>query len=272
MHLRASIFAENLAMAFQNITSEVKNGIGYITINRPSQMNALTIDTIREAGEALASHIDNAEVYGILLSGSGDKAFIAGADIKEFSSFSVAEAKEMSASGHAVFRSFETSPKPTLAAINGFALGGGLELAMSCHMRIASENAKFGQPEVNLGLIPGYGGTQRLIRLIGRGRAMQLLMTGDMIKAEAALSYGLVNQVCGLDELIPTAEKILGKITSKSPLTIKQIVDLSEAYFDPQRDGLKEEIQEFANCFGTEDFKEGVDAFISKRKAEFKGA
>lgn len=245
--------------------------IATITINRPSQMNALNIHTIQEVGQAVNQCNQNDEIRGILLTGSGDKSFIAGADIKEFSNFSVEEGTKMSASGHAVFNSVERSSKPVIAAINGFALGGGLELAMACHFRVASSNAKFGQPEVNLGVIPGYGGTQRLIRLIGHGKAMELLMTGDMIDADTALRAGLVNHVVSSEELIPLAEKLLGKIAKKSPLTIKQIIDLGNDYQDAESDGFTNEIEQFGICFGTKDFKEGVDAFINKRKAEFKG-
>lgn len=245
--------------------------IATITINRPSQMNALNIQTIQEVGQAVNQCNQNDEIRGILLTGSGDKSFIAGADIKEFSNFSVEEGTKMSADGHAVFNSVERSSKPVIAAINGFALGGGLELAMACHFRVASNNAKFGQPEVNLGVIPGYGGTQRLIRLIGHGKAMELLMTGDMIDADTALRVGLVNHVVNSEELIPLAEKLAGKIAKKSPLTIKQIIDLGNDYQDAESDGFTNEIEQFGICFGTNDFKEGVDAFINKRKAAFKG-
>jgi enoyl-CoA hydratase len=256
---------------YSNILYNINNGIATISINRESQMNALTIDTIQEVGLAIKAANEDATVFGMILTGAGNKAFIAGADIKEFSDFSVEEANDMSAAGHDVFNSAEKSAKPIIAAINGFALGGGCELAMACHMRVAADNAKFGQPEVNLGLIPGYGGTQRLIRLVGHGKAMELLMTGDMIDATEAHRLGLVNHVVSQDELIPTCEKILSKIVKKSPLTIHQIIKLGNAYQNPKKDGFKKEINEFANCFGTEDFKEGVDAFMNKRKPSFKG-
>lgn len=257
---------------YQNILYSVENGIARITINRESQMNALTIETIQEVGQAHQAALADESVKGILLTGSGNKAFIAGADIKEFSDFSVEEAQDMSSAGHNVFNAVETSSKPVIAAINGFALGGGLELAMACHIRIASENAKFGQPEVNLGLIPGYGGTQRLIKLAGHGKALELLMTGGMIDAAEAHRIGLVNNVVPQEELLATTEKMLSKIGSKSTLTIAQIIELGNAYQNADEDGYEMEINEFANCFGTEDFKEGVDAFINKRKAAFKGA
>ena len=258
-------------MTFENILLDKNGAIATITINRPSQMNALNIQTIQEVGQAVANCNEDPEIRGMILTGAGEKSFIAGADIKEFASFSVEEGTKMSADGHAVFNSVENSPKPVIAAINGFALGGGLELAMACHFRIASDNAKFGQPEVNLGVIPGYGGTQRLIRLIGHGKAMELLMTADMIDAETAQQLGLVNHVVAVEELMGLAQKILGKIASKSPLTIKQIINLGNAYQDPDEDGFTQEIEQFGICFGTSDFKEGVDAFINKRKAEFKG-
>lgn len=256
---------------YSNILYTVNNGIATISINRESQMNALTIDTIQEVGLAIKAANDDNDVFGIILTGVGNKAFIAGADIKEFSDFTVEEAEDMSAAGHDVFNSAEKSAKPIIAAVNGFALGGGCELAMACHMRIAADNAKFGQPEVNLGVIPGYGGTQRLIRLVGHGKALELLMTGDMIDATEAHRLGLANHVVSQEELIPTCEKILGKIGKKSPLTIDQLVKLGNAYQNPGKDGFRMEITEFANCFGTADFKEGVDAFMNKRKPSFKG-
>lgn len=256
---------------YSNILYTVNNGIATISINRESQMNALTIDTIQEVGLAIKAANDDNDVFGIILTGVGNKAFIAGADIKEFSDFTVEEAEDMSAAGHDVFNSAEKSAKPIIAAVNGFALGGGCELAMACHMRIAADNAKFGQPEVNLGVIPGYGGTQRLIRLVGHGKALELLMTGDMIDATEAHRLGLANHVVSQEELIPTCEKILGKIGKKSPLTIDQLVKLGNAYQNPGKDGFRMEITEFANCFGTADFKEGVDAFMNKRKPSFEG-
>jgi enoyl-CoA hydratase len=256
---------------YNNILYSENNGIATITINRETQMNALTIDTIQEVGLAVKEANANHEIFGIILTGAGDKAFIAGADIKEFSDFSVEEAEDMSASGHDVFNSVENSPKPVIAAVNGFALGGGCELAMACHMRIAAENAKFGQPEVNLGVIPGYGGTQRLIRLAGHGKALELLMTGDMIDANEAHRLGLANHVVSQEELIPTCEKMLTKIGRKSPLTIAQIIRLGNAYQNPDEDGFSLEIKEFGAAFGTEDFKEGTDAFVNKRSPAFKG-
>lgn len=235
-------------------------------------MNALTIETIQEIGLGHAQALNDPEVRGVVITGAGEKAFVAGADIKEFSDFSVEEAADMSAAGHDVFNALANSGKPVVAAVNGFALGGGCELAMACTMRIASENARFGQPEVNLGLIPGYGGTQRLVQLVGLGRATELLLTGDMIDASEAYRIGLVNRVVKQEELMPACEKLLQKIGNKSPLTVASMVHLAKACWDKREDGFEMEIEAFANCFGTKDFKEGVDAFIQKRKPQFKGA
>lgn len=257
-------------MTYQNIIAEVNNGIMKITVNRPDKLNALNFETIREIGEAVASATNDAAVSGIIITGSGQKAFIAGADIAEFTAFSVEEGKKMSLHGQKVFRSIEMCPKPVIAAVNGFALGGGSELAMSCHIRIAGENAKFGQPEVNLGLIPGYGGTQRMVQLIGKGKAMELMMTGDMVDAAAALRLGLVNEVTSIDSLISRSEEVINKIASKSPVGIAGIVKCVDAFFQPGVDGFAFEAEEFGRCFAAEDVKEGVGAFLEKRKANFK--
>ncbi|MBI1182995.1 enoyl-CoA hydratase [bacterium] len=256
---------------YSNILYHTENGIATITINRESQMNALTIDTIQEVGQAVQAANTDESVFGIIITGAGEKAFIAGADIKEFSDFTVDEACDMSAAGHDVFNSIEKSQKPVIAAVNGFALGGGCELAMSCHIRIAAEHAKFGQPEVNLGVIPGYGGTQRLIKLAGHAKALELLMTGDMIDAQEAHRLGLANHVVPMADLMATCTKMLQKIGKKSPLTIAQIINLTNAYHKPNKNGFEMEIKEFGACFGTEDFKEGVSAFVNKRKPEFSG-
>ncbi|MBN1251800.1 MAG: enoyl-CoA hydratase/isomerase family protein [Bacteroidales bacterium] len=258
-------------MEYQNILTSLDENIFTITINRPKQLNALTKDTIREVGVAISEAKKNNNVKGIIITGSGEKAFIAGADIKEFSDFNVTKGTELSAHGHNVFNSIENCGKPVIAAVNGFALGGGCELAMACHMRIASENAKFSQPEVNLGLIPGYGGTQRMAQLIGKGKAFELLMTADMIDANEAKNLGLVNSVTTLEELLPTVKKLLLKITSKSPYAIKQIIKTVNALYNKELNGFESEIEEFGNCFGTEDFKEGTTAFLEKRKANFTG-
>ncbi|MCE2787127.1 MAG: enoyl-CoA hydratase/isomerase family protein [Bacteroidota bacterium] len=256
---------------YQTILTKTENEIFYITINRESKLNALNIQTLADIKSAILSTYEDNAINGIIITGAGTKAFAAGADIEEFANFSVEEGTRMSAEGHAVLNAIESCPKPVLAAVNGFALGGGNELAMACHLRVASENAKFGQPEVNLGLIPGYAGTQRLAQLIGRGRALELLMTADVINAQEAHRLGLVNHVVTLDQLIPKCEEILNKIKTKSPLAISSVIRCVNAYYEKKLDGNNVEINEFGNFFGSEDFKEGTEAFLNKRPAAFKG-
>lgn len=251
----------------------IENGqILVISINRPDKMNALNIALIAELGEVLAKYDDDNAIRGVILTGVGTKAFAAGADIAEFAHFTADEGENLSHRGHVIFKVIEHYPKPIIAAVNGFALGGGCELAMACHLRVATANAKFGQPEVNLGIIPGYGGTQRLVQLIGKGRALELLMTADMITAEQALSFGLVNHVVrDHADLLPKCTEIINKIAKKAPLAIAKIIDSVNAHFAHNRDGFAAEIQHFADCFLTEDFKEGTTAFIEKRSATFVG-
>lgn len=256
---------------YETILTEVKNEIFYITINRESKLNALNIQTLVDIKNAVLSIYQVAEVKGVILSGSGQKAFAAGADIAEFANFNVEEGTRMSAEGHAVLNAIENCPKPVIAAVNGFALGGGNELAMACHMRVAGEGARFGQPEVNLGITPGYAGTQRLAQLIGKGRALEVLMTADMIPAQRAYEMGLVNHVVPADQVITKAEEILSKIKTKSPIAIASVIRCVNAFYEKKLDGNNVEINEFGNIFGSEDFKEGTTAFIEKRKAEFKG-
>lgn len=256
---------------YNNILTEIKNHICYIIINRESKMNALNIETLAEIKQAVELIYTNEDVKGVILTGAGQKAFAAGADIAEFANFSVEQGARMSADGHAVMNALENCPKPVIAAVNGFALGGGCELAMACHMRIAAENARFGQPEVNLGIIPGYAGTQRLPQLIGKGRALELLMTGDAINAAEAYRIGLVNHVVPPADLLAKCEEILNKIATKAPLAIARTIDCVNACFDKQQNGNQLEITEFGNFFATDDFKEGTSAFLNKRKAEFKG-
>jgi enoyl-CoA hydratase len=258
-------------MNFKNLKYAVDNRICTITVNRPDKMNALNIETISELSTAFAEAEASKDVAGIILTGEGQKAFVAGADIAEFSNFSVEEARKMAAKGHETFDQIENCSKPVIAAVNGFALGGGCELAMACHMRVASSNAKFGQPEVNLGIIPGYGGTQRLVRLAGRSKATELLLTADMINAEQALGLGIVNHVVELDQLLDKAKEILAKIFQKSPLAVAQVLKLINTYYDKDLDGFSEEVTEFSECFDTSDFREGVSAFLEKRKANFVG-
>jgi len=255
---------------YKNILSEIENGIQKITVNRPDKLNALNYDTIQEIGMAVDTGAKDAAVVGIIITGSGEKAFVAGADIAEFTQLKPEEGKKLSADGQKVFRSIELCPKPVIAAVNGFALGGGCELAMSCHMRIASDNAKFGQPEVKLGLIPGYGGTQRMVQLIGKGKAMELMMTSDMIDAATALRLGLVNDVTTREMLIEKCKEIINKIAAVSPLAVASIVKCVDAYYTRGIDGFGFEADEFGRCFAKDDVKEGVSAFLEKRKANFK--
>lgn len=259
------------ANTYQNILTRIENEIFYITINRESKLNALNIQTLAEIKNAVLSIYENVNVKGVILTGTGSKAFAAGADIEEFASFNIEEGTRMSADGHSVLNAIENSPKPVIAAVNGFALGGGCELAMACHLRVAAENAKFGQPEVNLGLIPGYAGTQRLAQLVGRSRALELLMTADIVNVQEAHRIGLVNHVVPQDQLIAKCEEILNKIKTKSPLAIASVISCVNAFYEKKQDGNNVEINEFGNFFGSEDFKEGTQAFLNKRPAVFKG-
>jgi enoyl-CoA hydratase len=247
------------------------DGILILTINRPEAYNALNKAFFDTMDSILDEIYTNDAIRSIILTGSGEKAFAAGADIKEFSSFNENQAKKLSRDGQNVMNRMENCPKPILAAVNGFSLGGGCELAMCCHIRIASDNALFGQPEVNLGLIPGYGGTQRLVQLIGKGKAMELLMTADNIKADEALKLGLVNYVVAKENLLDACIELLTKINSKAPLAIGKIVECVNSYYKDGIIGYQTEINNFAELFETADFKEGVGAFMEKRKAMFTG-
>ena len=253
---------------YNNILSENHGLVQIITINREDKMNALNIELIQEIGQEVARLNKEKTVRGIILTGKGNKAFAAGADISEFANFKEAKAKEMSASGHRVFDSIEESEIPVIAAVNGFALGGGCELTMACHIRMASENAKFGQPEVNLGVPPGYGGTQRLAQIVGKGRALEMLVSANMIDAPTALSYGLVTKVESSEELLPTCIAYLEKLATKSPMAIAEVIKCTNALYE-NKDGFKYEIDSFAKSFETTDFKEGTAAFIEKRKPSF---
>lgn len=259
-------------MAYQTLLCSLENGILTITINRPDKLNALNKDVITELSAALDKVYNNSEIRSAVITGAGPKAFVAGADITEFLTLDAAGGKELAQKGQdMVFTKIENAPKPIIAAVNGFALGGGCELAMACHFRLCSENAKFGQPEVNLGLIPGYGGTQRLTQLIGKGRAMEMLMSANMIDANTALQYGLVNYVVPAEELLNKAKAILETINSKAPLAVAACIKAANAVFDEGQNGYQTEIDAFGDCFVTEDMKEGTTAFLEKRKAEFKG-
>ncbi|WP_298900994.1 enoyl-CoA hydratase-related protein [uncultured Psychroserpens sp.] len=259
-------------MNYQNILSNTHNGITTITINRPNKLNALNKDTIQELHDALKVANKSREAKVIIITGSGEKAFVAGADISEFADFDVKNGEKLAAKGQELlFDYIENLSTPVIAAVNGFALGGGLELAMACHFRVASSNAKMGLPEVSLGVIPGYGGTQRLPQLVGKGRAMEMVMTAGMIDANKALEYGLVNHVTDEGELIALAEKIAGKIMRNSSVAIKAAIKSINANFKDGVNGYKTEVKQFGKCFGTEDFTEGTTAFLEKRKADFLG-
>lgn len=258
-------------MNYNTISIEQKEKIAVLTINRPNQLNALNSATIAELSNAFKTLEADKNVRVIILTGSGEKAFVAGADIKEFYQFDVEEGKKLSAEGHQkLFDLIENLTTPVIAAVNGFALGGGLELAMSCHFRIASDNAKLGLPEVTLGVIPGYGGTQRLAQLVGKGRAMEMIMTAKMISAQEAVNYGLANQVVTPEELLPTCQKIAQKIAFNSSTAIASAIKAINAGFKDGINGFETEITEFGKCFGTTDFVEGTNAFIEKRKPVFK--
>lgn len=255
---------------YKTLLTSLEHGIFIITLNRPDKMNALNKDVMTNLNTVLNEVESNQEIKATILTGAGQKAFVAGADISEFVGLSNEEGKALAKTGQDIFSRIENCTKPIVAAVNGFALGGGCELAMACHFRLASENAKFGQPEVNLGLIPGYGGTQRLVQLIGKGRALELLMTGNMIDASIALEYGLVNHVVPQDDLLPKAKMILEQIISKAPLAIGKCITAANAVFSNEN-GYEVELKSFGECFSTNDMKEGTAAFLEKRKPHFKG-
>ncbi len=255
---------------YQTILTSLENAIYTITINRPDKLNALNKEVFNDLDEVVDEIYQNREIKSAIITGAGNKAFVAGADISEFLELDVSEATELSARGHKVFDKIENSPKPIVAAVNGFALGGGCELALACHFIYASENAKFGQPEVNLGLIPGYGGTQRLTQLVGRNLAMELLMSGNMISAKEAMDHGVVNKVFSAEELLPKTKEILSLIQSKAPVAVSKVIECVNN-FDHTQPGYDLEMKKFGECFATEDAKEGASAFLEKRKPRFKG-
>lgn len=254
----------------ETILFEIKENIAYITINRPDKLNALNKQVFIDLETCIEkSRAEN--VTGIIVTGSGEKAFVAGADIAEFKEYDGNTAINLTKNGQRIFKLLETFPAPTIAAVNGYALGGGCELAMACHLRIASENAVFGQPEVNLGLIPGYGGSQRLIQLIGKSKALEYLLTGSSIKAETALELGLCNYVVSLSELIEKCESILKKTAKKGPIAIQKTIEAVDNYFNKDVEGFDAEAKMFGDLWNTEDYVEGTTAFLEKRKAAFKG-
>jgi enoyl-CoA hydratase len=242
------------------------------TITRPEALNALNAEVLAELQGLIQDLYSRDDVRGLILTGDGAKAFVAGADIKELAILNRAQALELAEKGQSLFKKMEECPKPIIAAVNGFALGGGCELAMACHIRIATDNAKFGQPEINLGIIPGYGGTQRLTQLVGRGKALELTLTGDLISAQDAKALGLVNHVVSTrDELMALANSIMNKIVSKSPIAVSNVIKSVNAGFEFENAGYTAESENFAACAATDDFKEGTAAFIEKRSPNFTG-
>jgi enoyl-CoA hydratase len=257
---------------YQTLLTDLQDGTFVITINRPDKLNALNKDVIEDLSKALDEVYNNVDIKTVIITGAGEKSFVAGADISEFIELNSNGGAALARKGQEmVFNRIENSPKPIIAAVNGFSLGGGCELAMSCHFRTASENAKFGQPEVNLGLIPGYGGTQRLTQLIGKGKAMELCMTSDMVGAEEAKSLGLVNHVFPIAELLNETKKIAQKIQTKAPLAVAKVIACVNDAAKGNPNGFENEIVRFGECFDTADKKEGTTAFLEKRKANFVG-
>ena len=255
---------------YTTILTAIENGICVITINRPDKLNALNKTVIEELSNVLYDVYNNADIKSAIITGSGGKAFVAGADISEFLSLDANGGTELAKRGQEmVFDKIENSPKPIIAAVNGFALGGGCELAMACHFRVASDNAKFGQPEVNLGLIPGYGGTQRLIQLVGKGKAIELIMTSAIVDANEAKQLGLANHITTPEVLLDKCKELLQIIMGKGPNAIGKVIAAVNAHFDKLKNGFTEEIKLFGECFGTDEMKEGVNAFLEKRKAKF---
>ncbi len=254
------------------IISQTKNQIRILTVNRPDKLNALNSDVMEALNTAIDDAIGDPQIRSIIITGAGEKAFIAGADIGGFGGLTADEGAKLSRKGQTLFLKIEGSPKPIVAAVNGFALGGGCELALACHFRVASEKAKFGQPEVNLGLIPGYGGTQRLTRLIGKGRAIEMMITGNMIDAVTAFNYGLVNHVVPPGSLIPMTLSILELVTTKAPLAVKGCLDAVNLATEPGREGYHFEAETFGKLIVTADAKEGIAAFLEKRKPVFNGS
>lgn len=257
---------------YKNLVLERDGALLTITINRESKLNALNQETLAELKEAFQGIYEDHDIRGVILTGAGEKAFVAGADISEFQGVNEVNGRKFSEAGQEIFQMIEECHTPVIAVVGGFALGGGCELAMACHMRVAAKAAKFGQPEVNLGIIPGYGGTQRLTQLIGKGKSLEYSMTGDMIDADTALQWGLVNHIGeDKDAAMQIAQSMLGKIGQKAPIAIEMVINSINAYYKEGEDGYQAEAKAFSKCCGTEDFKEGAAAFIEKRKPNFQG-
>ena len=259
-------------MDFKNLLWEISDNILLLTINRADKLNALNSETILEIQTAFTAARKTPDLKGIIITGAGEKAFVAGADISEFSGINMENAKALAQRGQDIFFLIEHTAIPVIAVVNGFALGGGCELSMACHLRIATPNAKFGQPEVNLGIIAGYGGTQRLIQYIGKAKALELHLTADMIDAQTALNLGLLNYIeADKTAALEKAKSIIHKIATKGPVAIAKVIECTNAYYKDGVDGFDYEVNAFASLFHTEDVKEGVSAFLEKRKPEFKG-
>ncbi len=257
---------------FNNLDLQLNRGILTITINRPDKLNALNLATVEEIRDAIQKVYDDKTIVGVIITGAGEKAFVAGADIKEISDLNEVNGRKFSENGQEVFALIENCHKPIIAAVNGYALGGGCELAMACHIRVATRNAKFGQPEVSLGIIPGYGGTQRLTQLIGKGKALELMMTGDSISADEAQTLGLANYVTdNSEEMLAKSAALLDKITSRAPLAVGMVITCVNAVYFYDENGYQTEANSFASCCKSDDFIEGTTAFIEKRPARFKG-
>jgi enoyl-CoA hydratase len=269
-YLSPSPIAE-LLMSFETLLLDVRDGVARATVNRPDKLNALNHDVIRELDELAAMVRQDDAIHGLILTGAGSKAFVAGADIAEFANQTPAEGVDRARTGQAAFRAIETVGKPVIAAVNGFALGGGCELAMACHIRIAAEGARFGQPEVKLGITPGYGGTVRLPRLVGRGRALELLLAGGMIDAAEALRIGLVNRVVAADRLLGECEGLLRQILANGPLAVRACLTLVDRTADlPLDEALAQEAAQFGHLSGTPEMREGTAAFLERRPPDFR--
>lgn len=257
---------------YKNLLVTLKDGYLTISINRPEKMNALNVQTLIELKGCILNAYDASSVKGIIITGAGNKAFVAGADISEFRELNELNGRNFSERGQEIFSLVENCHKPVIAVVNGYALGGGCELAMACHIRIATQNAFFGQPEVSLGILPAYGGTQRLTHIVGKGKALEMMLTGDKISAEDALSVNLVNHITATkEEAMKLAQQMLGKIFRNGPLSVGQVIACANAAFAKEEDGFQIEANSFANSCKTSDFKEGTAAFLEKRKPEFKG-
>jgi enoyl-CoA hydratase len=270
-HFFFALFLMQSFRMYQTLLTTLEAGIFTITINRPDKLNALNKQVFDDLDAAIDEVERTTAIKAVIITGAGTKAFVAGADISEFNTLDGAAGMKLARRGQDVFFRIENNRKPIIAAVNGFALGGGCELAMACHFRVASDSAKFGQPEVNLGLVPGYGGTQRLVQLIGKGRALELLLTGNMVDAKTALQYGLVNYVVPQEELLSKTLSLLQSISAKAPLALSKCITAANAVFDERLNGYEVELEAFGDCFETEDMKEGAAAFLEKRKPVFKG-